>query len=232
MAKSDFLRVGEDVNGFEIVSLRNAPDGITSQILWDLWDITVKFGKLIEGHAIKLKCLQPELVMELSIHKVGNIMVVRYGKPYLKKGGTFLFSLDNEVRVVWDRGLLVPQAAEMITAVDEIAKLIGMKVDGSRILLLEHKDIYRMSVEEVFSKERNIMVVDSGNDAEKVLSAFDHPEKLAIVDFGLVKVICLKSDEEKITSGVIENLNSSMLDEEEIPGKKRALEWRLGKRQN
>ena len=55
MGKSDFLQIGNDVKGFKVMGLKDAPTGITAQILWDLWDMVVKIRKAYQEVYYKVK---------------------------------------------------------------------------------------------------------------------------------------------------------------------------------
>jgi len=209
MAKEEYLELSKDVSGFEIESLlmEGAPEGLTAKILWDLWDIGVKFGTIgRKGIYFKLKENGLALEMYKFADKGGsNGFTVAKARPsLLMSEGICILKLKNGMDVMWDNGLTVQDVFEAIEEIDTLAKKKGhIEGDQRKVIDRADKKAGRLSVEGIFMMERGaIMPVMPDLDTKEVLAEFDHPELLDVIEFGVLKFLCLREDKEYILSGM------------------------------
>lgn len=134
-----FLKLGEDRAGFEIVSTRmgSLPDGLTQELLWELWDIGAKFGQpTMKG----LVFFQSPILMELyhfSDRDTGGIdgfavFGVKEKGVLPVMGMSVLLELKNGMAVMWDSKIVVREVLEIIPRIDEHAEECGHYRDGVR----------------------------------------------------------------------------------------------------
>ncbi len=142
MRKEDFLELGKDVRGFEILDPNKAPPGLTRETLFDLWDIGVKWGQLtkkgigFKANHEEIDNLQIELFMFEGNGAGGkNGMVVTNTSPF---GSPCFLELKNGILVMWN-GIFSPEKAqERIREIDEMSESIDEKKDGIRIMIHEY----------------------------------------------------------------------------------------------
>lgn len=131
MNKESFLEVGKEINGFEILEAENGPEGLTGQLLWDLWDIGVKFGSFFEK-GIGFKA--PPLVMELYDFRDNGIngslgFIIGKCRPsYSTDEGVSFIELKNGIQVIWDNGFTVDDVHDIVKKIDIFALSQGIKV--------------------------------------------------------------------------------------------------------
>lgn len=201
MGKQNFLELEEDLGGFEIIDPQSAQSGLTAQILWDLWDIGAKFGRLDQkGIRFKMEPMLLELYDYRGNKKGGSagLFVAKIRPSMLTDEGTLLFQLKNNISIIWDRGFSVPDILRIIAEIDKIAQSRGQKTEGKRIILFEEERLKtaRLSVE--LLRGGGVVPVLPDTSIEDALSVFDHPELLDIIDEGSLKLLCLKSEKQGI----------------------------------
>ena len=111
MKKNSFLELGERKSGFEIISIDwdSTPKNLTPDTLWNLWDITIKFG-LILNDAIVFKAvpLYVEAYDFRTKKGVASLFVTRFSEtrnPF--ENDAYTFTLTNKIRVSWDKTMKV-----------------------------------------------------------------------------------------------------------------------------
>lgn len=203
MDKNHFVGLGKDIDDFEVVNTENAPLGATKQVLWDLWDIGSKFGELTtKGMGFRAN----DLVLELHdfTHKKGGAkgFLIAHSKGGVMNKGAYFLKLKNHMLVIWDKRLTLEEVKEMIEMIDKIAIAAGDKVREQRIPIpsTEPPIELKMKVEQVFQKKGAIMVVFPDQDINEVLAEFDKQEQLDVIQLGLLKLICLKSEKQTIVN--------------------------------
>ena len=230
MVRSNFLRLTEYAKGFKVVKVRGlrkkVPPGVRGDTLSGLWDIAAKFGQVVDETAITYS--QSGLIIDLSIHKEGKFMAVTSEASDTRIHDAFSFNLKNGVHVIWDKKVSGQQAREMITMADNIAASSDKSSDSGTLFSVE-KGSQRMNVAEIFKGgDRLKILVTYERNAEDILPLFDCPEELAVVDFGLVKIVCLKPDEETVLAfGAKRTCDRLLPDTKDIPGWDDALRCRM-----
>lgn len=202
MKKGTLLRAGKDLDGFKVVE-GQAPDGLSPQILWDLWDISVKFGNVFEN-GVSFRTL--ELAVDIYDYRGNNrggtlgFTIAKNRSSGLMSEGVQMFDLQNGMNVMWDMGHTIADIQGFIKEIDDFAIKNGMKVEGQRITMLDTKEprLERMSVKMFIDEPGAVMTVFPGFEAEDVINQFDHPELLAVIDQGPLKLICLKSGADQL----------------------------------
>ncbi len=175
-----------------------APAGLTAIVLWDLWDMCVKFGQsTLKGIGFGM-C---DLILEAYKfdHKKGGrngFSVVKVRESGVTEEGVYIFELQNGMIVIWDKGFSVADVQTIIKLTDELAVSVGEKIGSSRVILLEPEGVKpkKMSVEKTFKDKRAVMPIMPDLDVNAVLSDFDHPELLDFIPIGPIKLLCLKSE--------------------------------------
>ncbi len=203
MDKNGFLKLGEKVEGFKVVNPDRAPVGLTAMVLWDLWDMGVKFGQFtLKGIGFKTCGLFLEAYK--FDHKGGHngFTVCKVRESGVMEEGVYIFELQNGMNVLWDKGFSVADVQEIIKLDDEASAEKGEKIGGSRIILLEPKGAKpkKMSVERTFRGTNAVMPIMPDLDINGVLSDFDHPELLDFIPIGPIKLLCLKSEKEALVA--------------------------------
>jgi len=203
MQKNDFLEVGESVEGFEIIDSEMPIEELTPPILWNLWDIGVKFGILFEkGIRFKASSLYMELYDFRGNGRGGSAgMCVFKSRPsQLTDEGTFFLTLQNDMLVTWDRGFTAAEIRSIIGEIDDYARSEEMMIDGKRLFLFEQEPLRpaKMSVRVFLENRDAITPVLPGMDVNQVLESFDQPELLSVIDLGPMKLICLKSEKDRL----------------------------------
>lgn len=214
MFKKKFMEIGRDPEGFAVVNrgaFLGLPEGLleAEDVLRDLWDIGCKFGS--EGqNGVRFKA-EP-LVLELyDFQRIRNSgeLGLTVGKAGVMTGAVAavriqIFKLRNGIRVIWDKEIGVPEVRRIIREIDAYALSQGAIKDGVR--LMDNGLVALKSVVQVF-QEKDTFILAMPDDLDIVLSKFDHPETLTVLDVGMIfKVICLSSDRKEVQKKVEEKL--------------------------
>ncbi len=198
MTKHDFLRLGQSVEGFTAVNPDSVPPGLTPVVLWDLWDMGVKFGQWVpKGIGFKTCDLMLEMYNFRQRGGSGSdgFTVGRVRESGIMDDGVFFFQLRNGMHIMWDKGFSVVEVQMVIKMTDEVAEAVGEKVGSTRTVLLEMlKEKPKIKVAEFFRDPNGVMPVMPDLDIDDVLADFDHPELLDYTIFGPLKLVCLKSE--------------------------------------
>ena len=140
--KDPFLKLGEDREGFDVsvVKIGKSPEWLTGDILWNLWDIGVKFGGPVpKGLAFR----QSPITMELYnfSHTGGGakdgfaVFKIEEDQPIAHMGMSVMLELINGMVVVFDGLLTFEEVTDIIQAIDEEATKRGKIKDGKRITI-------------------------------------------------------------------------------------------------
>lgn len=215
MFKKKFMEIGRDPEGFAVVNrgaFLGLPEGLleAEDVLRDLWDIGCKFGS--EGrNGVRFKA-EP-LVLELydfqRIRSSGELGLT-VGKAGVMTGAVAavriqIFKLRNGIRVIWDKEIGVPEVRRIIRGIDAYALSQGAIKDGVRLMDNGLVDL-KKNVFQMF-QEKDTFILAMPDDLDIVLSKFDHPEALTVLDVGMIfKVICLSSDRKEVQKKIEEKL--------------------------
>ena len=189
---------------FEFVE-RNKVKGLTPSMVFDLYDIVTKFGKVVpEDQTVRYssgnKGSDSEIFLLASIIP-GNLDLL-VAKSNIMDHGLEIMRTRRGV-VTWDRALTIEGVKKAIIRIDTIASTKGL-IDlrtGVRKPISPEFSIGksgRYVVGEIFSGKGHIFVVPLGNDPEEYLRRFDHPEQLTTIPVGKGIAIILKEDLENI----------------------------------
>jgi len=195
------------VEDFEPMNLPEELKGLTAQILFDLYDISVKWGQPTEdrmcGNTIKIGESRILIQAHLSPPGVPGIYICKQAKPdstvFMTVGGAFIFQTKGDVHVIWHRLVTV---AEMETAIRNIDGFARSKrgneffgKEGERLALSGREvELVKMKVSQIFTSPDSVFMIppDIPYTAETVLAQFDHPELLCLVKSGCLTLVCLK----------------------------------------
>jgi hypothetical protein len=128
--REEFLKIGENIGGFKIDpnrSLPNMPEGVSAEMLWDLWDIGVKFGKEENSRLIEFKSAY--LVLDLYDFRrngAGWVAGLSIRKPIvctIENDAVFMFQLANDLIVTLNKRISAEIISQAIKDIDAIAKL-------------------------------------------------------------------------------------------------------------
>ena len=209
MDKERYFEFGNNRDGFKIIpesAIMGLPDGVSGEMLWNLWDIGSKFG---QGSGKGLGFKSTPLVLELNDFRnngmggSAGLTVAKARDTGIMDEGVFIFELENGVRVIWDKGLSVESVNASIVEIDEFAMAADLMKDGMRIDMGRPATSGKMMVEQIFSRKNNVMMVQPGR-LDEALSDFDHPELLAVIDTGAFQLLCLASELDEIVADMTE----------------------------
>lgn len=198
------------VHDFEIAQIPAEADlqGLTPQILWDLYDIGSKFGVVrihesIVSFQFRLTDSE-ELTIFLPIKKEPTTtFVVGKFRDLEKEENTITVPLINNSFVYWAKGLSVDEVKRAIPAIDAAAFLKGLIDEkGSRRPATYLKGTEpKYKVRDFFAKKHSMMLASPNRLSAKASDAikeFDQPDLLIIMKdpvTGLEGII-LKEDED------------------------------------
>lgn len=197
------------ITDFEIISILPAElEGLDSRMLFDFFDIVMKWGEPGELETLKFSALG----------ELGNgfLIAVRPTSPdasmYLFKKSKFAenfcfadegcFTIETEkLFVVWDTRISFEEAASVIKEVDEAAKAQGL-IDprtGERMFNKSINiggEVFKIS--EVFSNPDYVLIFSPRLPDDLIFAQFDHPELVRIYYVRSFKFACLKSNAKAI----------------------------------
>lgn len=239
---------------FEIVKAPKELKNLTSQILYDLFDMAIKWGEPREDETVVLPALingEGFIIMAvpesrgLFLSKKSEILGEEMFAP---DKGALIVETRQKAPIIWDKRILVAEVIKRIREINEIAKeggLINSKT-GERIFWesIKNKPV-KYKVSEVFRTPGYIFLVppDISETPEQLLQQFDQPELLQIIEDGPLKVICLRSAkglfnarkkvlEEIMAEREITEDDIGKMDEKELMGLKREIDERVQNSQN
>ncbi len=134
-----------DKSGFEIKNIimgNPVPEGMTSEILWNIWDIGLKFGQQIpKGLGFKMTFGEISLLIELYGFR-GNDVGGKDGFVVSRLNGTkfstvespIYVELSNNLNLMWSKKITSYDALRCIEEIDRIAIKNGDMKDGIRIM--------------------------------------------------------------------------------------------------
>ncbi len=132
------------VDDFEIRENVEQVLDLTPQILFNLFDITTKWGTLRAGGMVSFPANFPEegIGFLIAVHpQTKGMFVAKEAKSlgpgmYAAEDGMFLITLENEAMIMWDRRITAKEAAQAIKKVDELVSEYGwIDQEGERIQL-------------------------------------------------------------------------------------------------
>ncbi len=211
MDRTVFLEARGTVDDFDFET-RYAPNHLSPQILWDLWDIGSKWGMLEpRGMFFRQIPLYLELYYSEDKHHPRGLVVARKNKGVITnvmERRKHLTELANGMLVLWDRSITVPEVQEVIEKVDKHAQQEGMKVADERISIdRQSSESAKMIVSEKFAKKDTIIPVLPWQDVDDVVNSFDEPEKLAVMEFGDMAAICLEVEKDLVIQIAIRRID-------------------------
>ena len=150
-SKKSFLDLGENRQGFGIQNPSEAPKGLATWMLWNLWDIGTKFSQTTyKGLGFKAFPLLLEL-FDFRRNDTGGLPGMFIGKireSGFTDEGTLLFSLNNGIDVIWDKGFSTTNIHQVIEEVDKEARSKGLIEKNHRILLIDHRPMLEVAMTE------------------------------------------------------------------------------------
>lgn len=207
MFKDNYFAIADDRLGFEIVGEIDSmgiPEGVTPDMLWDIWDITAKFGQLDrlgEINRERISFFHPPLFMEIfdrrTIQLDGKIriFITQSQETTVLKETIYKFILKNGAEVLWDKGLSVEMYQEFVGQIDKRARGLGFLKDKDRFdlrLLSSHKQY--LEVSKLFSQPQSFLIV-LADEVEIIKGNLDHPELAIALEYDTVFCLCLKSNQ-------------------------------------
>jgi hypothetical protein len=140
-AKDNLLKYLNEPNGFVIkdATIGQIPEGLTPDIIRDLFEIGLKFGHLCESNKIGFKAsLEPlSLVMQFVNAKdngfggTDGFVINIAGTGIVHRPS--LINLQNGLSMMWSQDIDVSMVPEFIKKVDIYAENNGNKVNGQRV---------------------------------------------------------------------------------------------------
>lgn len=197
------------ITDFEIISvLPTELKGLDSQILFDFFDIVIKWGDLGEFEALKFPAFGRSghgfLIVVWSTFPDTSICLLKKSK--FAKGlcfadeGSFIIK-TKKLSVIWDTRISLKEAASAIKEIDKIAKAQGFIDSGTGERLFKKLantggEVFKVS--EAFSNPDNILIFSSEVSDDSIFAQFDHSELVRIYCAGSFKFACLKSNTKAI----------------------------------
>lgn len=145
--RTRLLEYLKDMSGFEIKKIEIGgplPKELNSEILWNLWDIGLKFGQEIpKGFGFKITFGNIGLIMEFHGFlengeggKDGFVVSKPSGAKLAFVESPVLLELKNGVGLMWSNKIEIPDVLACIAEVDRIATKVGEMENGIRIARL------------------------------------------------------------------------------------------------
>ncbi len=149
-AKKNLLKYLKDISGFEVTnsSSDTAPEGLTGELLYNLFDIGLKFSTDMSARGgvvfkVFLDNTDIGIVMELfessKNEKIGRdtflIAMIRGSGIQIIEGDPIILELENGIGVVWDSELEVHDLEALVETIDEFAKKNLQIRKGERLMI-------------------------------------------------------------------------------------------------
>lgn len=155
-------------------------DTLSAEVLADMYDLTKKFGIMDDQGHLRIQLDKSSPIISLG-EKHGKNMIV-FDPEGVTGVGTSIICFKSGM-VVWDGRVTVQQISMMISQIDAKAFEHGWISTSSGNRLPQNLRSSResfMEVEKAFSTPGAMMPVFPGQDEEKMVKDFDHPEVLRI----------------------------------------------------
>lgn len=210
LIKDRFAEIGKDPQSFVVIS-GETPEGLTSDLLHNLWNFASRFAGGLEGEKGGLTLRHEEMLIVLYDFRNNgqggmpgmNIFKVRESRT--TDEGVFMLGLTSDIKVMWDRGMTVERVTELVRNIDKLAEEHGDLVDGERKSL---PILY--GVDSTFQMAHTFLPVPSTVSNEEFLEIWDHPELLEIFEYGGRRLVALKSHRAEVEAMIEEQVKEIM----------------------
>jgi hypothetical protein len=136
MNRNSLLALGITARDLNPVNHGHLPDGITTDILWKLWDICIKFGSLQKdgGLIFHMKPLLMGIQRTPPLDSDTYFTVLKARDPNDSSECQIVRLSTVKVQIKWDQSLDPVEIEKYITQIDEFATSKNLKDGGTRMV--------------------------------------------------------------------------------------------------